>query len=85
MKRGDKIYLAINDRITTCEIIEFYSFFTYLKAGDKNIIAPKFHEGLFYGYSYEKGRRYLFIKKLWYYPFAIGCEKIRYIIKSLQI
>jgi len=76
MKRGDKIYLVVNYRITTCKIVEFYSSFTELEVDGKSIIAPKFRKRLFYGYGYRDGKRYLFLKKLWHYYPATLIEKI---------
>jgi len=83
MKKGDKIYLFINDRVSTCEIVEFYSSFTELKIDNKRLVVPKYHKGLFYGYGYECDNRYLFIKKLWHYYPAVIIEKIR--IKFVSI
>jgi hypothetical protein len=77
MKKGDKIYLFINDRVSTCEIVEFYSSFTELKIDNKRLVVPKYHQGLFYGYGYERDNRYLFIKKLWHYYPVVLIEKIR--------
>lgn len=76
MKKGDKIYLFINDRVSTCEIIEFYSSFTELKIDNKRLVVPKFRKRLFYGYGYRDGKRYLFLKKLWHYYPATLIEKI---------
>ncbi len=77
MKKGDKIYLAVNNIIITCKIVEFYSSFTALEANEKSIVASKFKKCLFYGYGYKDGKRYLFLKKLWHYYPAVVCEKIR--------
>lgn len=67
MKEGDKIYLAINNRISFCEIAGLYSHCTELKSGDLHIIAPIHQQGLFYGFGYDDGKRYLFLTKLWHY------------------
>jgi len=82
MKEGDKIYLAINNRVSFCEIVGLYSHCTELKNGDWHIIVPKCHKGLFYNFGYDSEKRYLFLKKLWHYYFAVIIEKIRLIIPT---
>jgi len=77
MKTGDKIYLAIGNRISTCEVVSFRSYCTELKSGDMQIRTARYHQGLFYGFGYDGGTRCLFLTKIWHYYFAILCEKIR--------
>ncbi len=77
MKAGDKIYLAVDDRISSCEIVGFRAICTELKSGNHAIAAARFNQGLFYGYGYDKETRYLFLSKLWHYYVAVLCEKIR--------
>ena len=77
MKTGDKIYLAIGNRISTCEVVGFRCYCTELKAGNIYIRTAKYHKGLFYGFGYDAGMRCLFLNKLWHYFFAVIIEKIR--------
>lgn len=77
MKAGDKVYLAMGNRISTCEVVGFRCYCTEMKSGDYRIRAAKYHKGLFYGFGYDAGTRCLFLKKLWHYPVAIMCEKLR--------
>jgi hypothetical protein len=77
MKTGDKIYLAIGDRISFCEVVGFRSYCTELKSGDMQIITARYSQGLFYGFGYDSGQRCLFLTKLWHYYFAVMIEKIR--------
>ena len=77
MKTGDKIYLAIGNRISTCEVVGFRCNCTELKSGNIQIRTVKYSQGLFYGFGYDAGQRYLFLTKLWHYFFAVIIEKIR--------
>lgn len=78
MKTGDKVYLAIGNRISTCEVVGFRCYCTELKSGDMQIITARYHQGLFYGFGYDAGqRRCLFLTKLWHYYFAVLFEKVR--------
>jgi hypothetical protein len=78
MKAGDKIYLAIDNQISFCEVSCLRFFCTILKNDNEGIIiASRFHKGLFYGFGYDGGKRYLFLKKIWHYHFAVLCEKVR--------
>ena len=77
MKRGDKIYLAIGNRIITCEVVGFRSYCTELKSGNFRIRTVIPTRGLFYSFGYDAGQRCLFLNKLWHYPFAVITEKIR--------
>lgn len=83
MKTGDKIYLAIGNRISTCEVVGFRCYCTELKCGDLHIRATKYNQGLFYGFGYDSdGTRCLFLKKWWHYPFAVMTEKIRLVMPA---
>lgn len=80
MKAGDKVYLAVGDRISACEVVGFRCYCTELKSGEKPIRAAKYHEGLFYGFGYDNGERHLFLSKLSHYYLAVITEKIRLLI-----
>lgn len=82
MKAGDKIYLAIGNRISLCEVIGFRCYCTELKCAERTLRAACFHQGLFYGFGYDAGIRHLFLSKWWHYSFAIIVEKIRLIIPA---
>lgn len=82
MKTGDKIYLAIGNRISTCEVVGFRCYCTELKSGDLQIRTAKYHQGLFYGFGYDAGQRCLFLTKLWHYYFAVMIEKIRLVMPT---
>ncbi len=77
MKAGDKIYLAINDRVSSCEVVGFRCYCTELKSGNIRITAARYNQGLFYGFGYDSGERHLFLSKLWHYYFAVLFEKVR--------
>jgi hypothetical protein len=77
MKAGDKIYLAIGDRISFCEVVGFRSYCTELESDKYHIRAARYNQGLFYGFGYDGGTRCLFLRKIWHYYFAVLCEKIR--------
>ena len=48
-----------------------------LKSINGFVLYCKYHKGLFYGFGYDDGQRYLFLTKLWHYFFAVIIEKIR--------
>lgn len=77
MKTGDKIYLAIGDRISFCEVVGFRSYCTELKSDKYHIRAARYNQGLFYGFGYDGDIRCLFLCKIWHYYLAVLCEKIR--------
>jgi hypothetical protein len=80
MKAGDKIYLAVGNSISFCEVVGFRDYCTELKSGDFPIIAARYYQGLFYGFGYSgmtKRVRHLFLKKWWHYYPAVICERIR--------
>lgn len=78
MKSGDIIYLATGNLILFCEVVGFRCYCTELRAGNHQIIAGRYHPGLFYGFCYDcEGTRQLFLTKLWHYPFAVVVEAIR--------
>lgn len=83
METGDKIYLAIGNRISTCEVVGFRSYCTELKSGDLYIRSVRPSKGLFYGFGYDSdGTRCLFLRKWWHYYFAVIIEKIRLVMPA---
>lgn len=77
MKSGDKIYWMVGDCITFCEVYKVASNHTLLLVNGKMIKTVKCRNGLFYGFNYSNGVRYLFLRKFWHFYPACVFEFVR--------
>lgn len=77
MNEGDKIYMVVGNKISTCKVcINSYRYLMIELGGCKSSFVTK--KRLFYSYYYDiRGVKILFIKKLWHYFPVVLIEKLK--------